>query len=76
MDWPLHPHLFQMRCPRDWEAAGEVTLPQLERARDRLCHRQEAKFPASCPQRRPILPAAHCEKLGPRFLVVIFNYLL
>lgn len=54
----------------------KVTPPQLERTPDRLCHRLEVKFPVSCLQRCPILPEAHCEKLGQRFLVVIFNYLL
>lgn len=74
--WSPQSYLPQIRCPSDCLLAGKVTPPQLGRTQDRLCHSLEVKFPVSCPQRRPILPAAHCEKLGQRFLVVIFNYLL
>lgn len=70
------PHLPQMRCPTGCLPAAESYLAPIRPNSGQVAPQTRSKIPGEQPAARPILPSAHCEKLGQSFLVVIFNYLL
>jgi hypothetical protein len=75
--WLPQFHIPGMRCPREClKVEKSPPAPIKEDSGQVVCHNLEVKFPVSYPAVLPHSSRCHCEKLGHRFLVVIFNYLL
>lgn len=73
--WLPQVRILDVRCPQ--RVPEKLPLaPITEDPGQVVCHNLEVKFPVSCRAVLPHSSRCHCEKLGQRFLVVIFNYLL